>query len=322
VLTKEGNLSAELKSQSIECRVLPNREVSRNPLTSIRWIVEGRRFLRESAVDIVHLNYSTVGWKPSIVLAAKLGGVPVIYHYHGRVNEAGPYVKHAALIIMVSDFIKHNSDTAGVPARTIHNIVDLERFGKGRDIRKELSIAEKTVIVTFVGQVKLIKGIKTFLRAIMYITNSSVKFLIAGEFRETSKDLTIEAFEKEVSSDERIIYLGYRSDIQDLYKTSDVIVMPSLYDEPCAMVLFETAAARKPIVASATGGTPEVIENGNNGFLFERDDAKGLAEAIQTLVEEPDLRYSMGARAYELALINFGKKPVEVLEHIYTELKR
>jgi glycosyltransferase involved in cell wall biosynthesis len=320
VLTKEGNLSAELQSQSIEYRCLPNREISRNIFISARWVIEATRFLRKNAVDLIHVNYSTVGWKPAVVLGAKLNGIPVVYHYHGRVNTAGPFVKHAALVIMVSDYIKEQSDTSGVPTRTVHNIVDLERFGSGEVIRKELDIANEAVVVTFIGQVKLIKGIKTFLNAISNIPNPNVRFLIAGEFREASNDLTRDGFDSEISKDDRIMYLGYRPDIQDLYQTSDVIVMPSLYDEPCAMVLFETAAARKPIVASATGGTPEVIQNGINGFLFERDNARELARAITTLVENKDLRVNMGLRAYETALTNFSKKPVERLEAVYKEL--
>ena len=322
VLTKEGILSSALAAESIECHSLPKEEVSRNIFAATAGIVRAIRFLKQNAIDIVHLNYSTVGWKPAMVLAAKLLKVPVVYHYHGRVPSAGPFVKYSDIVIMVSDFIREQSDTSGVPARTIHNIVDLHRFGRGKDIRGALGISADKVIVSFVGQVKLIKGIKTFLNAIAEIPNQNVAFLIVGEFRETAGDFTKATFSHVVDEDLRIRYLGYRSDIQDLYATSDIIVMPSLYDEPCAMVLFESAAASKPIVASATGGTPEIIQDGQNGFLFPRDDSHQLAKAITRLIEDHQLRAEMGKRAYETAMTNFERRPVLRLQEAYAELLR
>ena len=188
------------------------------------------------------------------------------------------------------------------------------------DIRGELGISSRTLVVTFLGQVRLIKGVRTLLRAIQRIERREVLFVIAGEFREPSSEFTEEQFLAAVASDDRIRYLGYRSDPQNIYESSDVIVVPSLYDEPCSMVLFEAAAARKPVVASATGGTPEIIENGFNGLLFERDDDEGLAGAIGALLSDASLRRRMGASAYQRATTDFLRAPVGRLEQLYEDI--
>jgi glycosyltransferase involved in cell wall biosynthesis len=320
ILTKEGKLSAELRDLGFECTFWPKHELSKNILSNAYHIVQSARFLREMALDIVHLNYGSTEWKSPIVLAAKWRKIPIVYHYHSEIKAPSRFVRYASAVIVVSDYIKRHAETLGRPTYTVHNIVDIRRFAAGKDIGDDLGIPPDFVIVSFVGQVKIIKGIKTFLRAIDRIERPNVRFLIAGEFREKSAEFTREMFDEAVSKDKRIMYLGYRTDVQDLYQTSDVIVMPSLYDEPCAMVLFEAAAANKPIVATATGGTPEVVQDNVTGMLFDRDDDSALAVGIEKLLVDATLRKEMGERAYTRAVEEFSERPVEKLESLYREL--
>ncbi len=317
VLTKEGKLCKELDGLGIEYAFCPKHELTRNVISSLYHVLRSIRFLKEKRFDIVHLNYGATEWSSPTVLAAKWLNIPILYHYHSEISEPSRFVRFASAVIVVSDYIKRQADTLGRPTHTIHNIVDLSRFASGHDIRTQLDIPPDCVVVSFVGQVRIIKGISTLLRAIERIDNPHIRFVIAGEFRETSASFTREMFDSAVAKDERIIYLGYRTDVQDLYESSDVIVMPSMYDEPCAMVLFESAAARKPIVASATGGTPEVIEHEITGVLFERDDDAGLAAGINKLAKSRTLRKHMGQQAYERALDKFSKQPTKKLEDLY-----
>lgn len=320
ILTEDGMLSEELSELGIEYAFLSKHELSKNIFANSYRVWRSKNFLEKNCLDIVHFNYGSTEWKSPVVLAAKWLKIPVVYHYHSEIKTPSPFVRYASAVIVVSDYIKREADTLGRPTYTIHNIVDVRRFASGRDIRAQLKIPPACVVVTFVGQVKTIKGINTFLRAIKRIDNTETRFVIAGEFRENSDSFTREMFDEALSEDERIMYLGYRSDVQDLYQSSDVIVMPSIYDEPCAMVLFESAAAKKPLVASATGGTPEVIEHEVTGMLFERDDDAGLAAGIDKLVGNETLRKYIGQQAYENALEKFSKYPAQKLEKLYISL--
>jgi glycosyltransferase involved in cell wall biosynthesis len=85
-------------------------------------------------------------------------------------------------------------------------------------------------------------------------------------------------------------------------------------------VLFEASAAGKPIVASATGGTPDILIDGETGFLFERTDIDALTERVQTLVRDPGMRSAIGARAKDRASGTFAFGPVRKLEELYRKL--
>ena len=123
-----------------------------------------------------------------------------------------------------------------------------------------------------------------------------------------------------VARDPRIRYLGFREDIENLYATADIIVMPSQWDEPCAMVLFEAAAAGKPVVATATGGTAEVLRQGETGFLVEREDVAGMTECVTRLIQDRELRARVGEAAWHLARRSLAVEPVRQLEMLYVSL--
>jgi L-malate glycosyltransferase len=248
--------------------------------------------------------------------------IPIVYHYHMKTAAPSSFARFASEIIAVSDYVKVTAENRGRPIRTIHNVVDMTRFATGKDIRAQLGIPGNSTVVTFVGQIKLIKGILTFMRAIGRIADPAARFVIAGEFCEQSEVLTLNMFEDAVRADDRVMYLGYRNDIQDLYMSSDIIVMPSLIEEAFGMVLLEAAAARKPVVAAAIGGTPEVIRDGVNGYLVARDDDAELAVRIDQLIHSDGLRKEMGARAFGMALDNFSDRPIKKLEMLYEELVR
>ena len=320
VLTQEGKLSAELRDQGFECVLWQKHELSRNIFSSIYHVVQAARFLKEERLDIVHLNYGSTEWKSPIVLAARWKNIPIVYHYHSEIKDPSPFVRYASAVVVVSEYMRSNAETLGRPTYTIYNIVDNRRFATGRDIRDDLGIPSGCVIVCFVGQVKIIKGIMTFLRAIPGLRAKTSDSLLWASFERRARNSPGRCSTRLVSNDKRIMYLGYRTDVQDLYHTSDVIVMPSLYDEPFGLVLVEAAAAKKPVVATATGGIPEVIQDNVTGLLFERDDDAALAAGIEKLLANPMLRQDMGRRAYERALDEFSERPVDKLVALYREL--
>lgn len=86
-----------------------------------------------------------------------------------------------------------------------------------------------------------------------------------------------------------------REHVPSALRTSDVQVVPSRWDEPSALTILEGLATGLPIVASATGGSPELV--GDGGLLFPRDDVVSLAQRLALLLDDPELRRDLGARA-------------------------
>src|SRR5262249_51772683 len=214
------------------------------------------------------------------------------------------------------------SDSLGVPKHVIHNISDLDRFAGGKTLRSELRYSDGDIIIAFLGQMIRVKGLEMFIEMATRIGHPAARFLVAGPMRKTEGAYTEEELRRLFQRDSRIRYIGYRTDVENIYATSDVVVMPSQWDEPCAMILFEAAAAGRPVVATATGGTPEILSHGQTGFLVERNDVDGLARHVSQLAADASLRNAMGGRAAALAKRSLAVDPLRQVEALYDSVMR
>jgi glycosyltransferase involved in cell wall biosynthesis len=94
--------------------------------------------------------------------------------------------------------------------------------------------------------------------------------------------------------DSRIVFTGWRPDIHAVVQAMDVVVVPTLTPEPAALSLMESMALKRPLVASRTGGTPEIVVDGETGLMFEPGNVAQLAGAIQRILEDAALSARMG----------------------------
>jgi glycosyltransferase involved in cell wall biosynthesis len=102
----------------------------------------------------------------------------------------------------------------------------------------------------------------------------------------------------------RVTLMGQREDIPELLKVSDLFVLSSR-SEGLPYTIIEAMLAGLPVVATAVGGVPELVEDGRTGFLVPPGDHGALAEAIQRLLDDSSLRVSMGEKGREKALREF-----------------
>ncbi len=117
--------------------------------------------------------------------------------------------------------------------------------------------------------------------------------------------------------EERVHFTGWLDSggIESLYALCDVVVCPSVWDEPFGLVGIEAMAHGKPVVTFAVGGTPEWCEHGETGFLVERKDTASMARAIERLLEDPSLCARLGARGRARVAERFPReRHVEGLE--------
>lgn len=319
VIPRPGPIQEVLAAQGIACIVWPIHDRSPNVPRYLVAILRSMAFFWRQRVALAHLNYGAIGWKPAEILAARLLGIPILNHLHTPIRRSPSYLRYSAALVGVSRFVCDRSERRGVACHVVHNVADFERFGSGVPKRGALGFADDAIVVGFFGQVRRIKGITQFLEMARRIPDRRVAFLIAGELKGQDTFSAAE-FAAMTGADDRIKYLGYREDVEDLYASCDIVVMPSQWEEPCAMVLFEASAAGKPIVATATGGTPEIVVDGETGFLVARDDLNALVERVLALVRDERLRSRIGARAKERALSGFAGAPVRRLEGLYRTL--
>jgi glycosyltransferase involved in cell wall biosynthesis len=284
-----------------------------SPWRDTRALVELVRLMGRVQPDIVHLNSSKAGIVGRI--AAAVARVPVcVFTVHGwsYAPYRGPLralyrlleralAPLASTIVCVSD---HDASAANGRAVVIRNAVDLAA------IPRAMPVASAPSIVS-VGRLKEPKDFPTLRRALESIERNGWRAVVAGEGPQRA-DLEGGPLE----------LLGERDDVPELLAVSDVFVLSSR-SEGLPMSVIEAMAAGLPVVASAVGGVPELVIDGETGVLVPPGDARALASALRRLLADPELRRQMGdagrRRAEQLFdLQRFHREHLELYERLLT----
>ena len=174
----------------------------------------------------------------------------------------------------------------------IYNGIDISEF------RPNLNEANSNGGLRVVCVSRLIerKGIRFLIEAIGKLKNKDIKLILVGEGNQ-DEELKKLAVDSRIS--DRVEFKGYmdHDSIADLYRTSDVFVLPSL-NEGMSNALLEAMASELPVIVTDTGGTSELIDG--NGVVVPMSDSNAIAEAICGLIDNPDIR-KMGMRSREIA---------------------
>ena len=264
--------------------------------------------------DIVHTHTSKAGILGR--LAARLLRVPHVVHtphghvFHGHFGRPTARVflaierAFSALtdkLVAISDGERRDYEALGVTAAagvlTIHSGVDVELFSAaGPDPsakRRALGLDPLSAIVGFAGWLLPIKGPMHLLNAMARVweRHPDTVLVMVGkgemeaELRERAAALGAEG---------RVLFLGWREDVNELMPLFDAFVLPSL-NEGMGRVLVEAMAAGVPVVASRTGGIPDLVRHGETGFLVAPRDEAALAGGICALLDNPARARRMGA---------------------------
>lgn len=161
------------------------------------------------------------------------------------------------------------------------------------------------------GQVYLIDAFKELVQ-----TFPNLKLLIAGKDSDIKLAQTLKAKVVENKMEDKVLFLGQRSDINELLAISDIFVLPSL-TEGMPVTILEAMAMQKPILATNVGGIPEMIQNGSNGILIESKNTNALISALSGMITNNDMRRCLGQKAKETAQDQFR---LEIMIRNYEEL--
>lgn len=143
--------------------------------------------------------------------------------------------------------------------------------------------------VLYLGRLAKEKGIKTLLNAYEKLqTNLPIKIAGTGPLEFVLR-----------KENPEVDFLGYQcgQKLKDLIRNSAFVVVPSEWYENCSMVVLESMALGKPVIGSNIGGIPEQIDDGETGFLFEMGNSVELSKKMRILIEDKELRISMGRAA-------------------------
>ncbi|MEX0677388.1 MAG: glycosyltransferase family 4 protein [Pirellulales bacterium] len=145
--------------------------------------------------------------------------------------------------------------------------------------------------VGYLGRLAVVKGVELMLDSLLPLVPHQCELIVGG-----SGDAEYESRLKSRYEPRGVRFTG-RVDAAEFLAGIDVLVVPSLWHEPFGLVLCEAMSAGVPIVASAVGGIPEVVEHGQSGFLFEPADGRALREHVGHLARDRNLHRQMSRRS-------------------------
>ena len=150
--------------------------------------------------------------------------------------------------------------------------------------------------VLYVGRVTRHKGLGQLIRAVGLVEGATLEVSGEGWWKPAAEKLVAR-----LGLESRVRFLGWlaRLELDAAYRRAGVVAVPSLWPEPFGMVGLEAMARGRPVVASATGGIPEWLADGETGLLTPPGDVRALAGALERLLDDADLRARMGAAGAE-----------------------
>jgi len=156
-----------------------------------------------------------------------------------------------------------------------------------REIKcKELGISPDTFIILSVGELNKNKNHEIALKAVAKLKNKNFVYLICGQGNLLKY---LKLLSKKLGISDNVIFLGYRSDIFEIYKIADIFLFPS-FREGLPVAVMEAMATGLPIVCSDIRGNIDLVCDGQNGYLVDCHDVEGFAEKINYLLHRQDVR--------------------------------
>lgn len=286
-----------------------------------------RRLVRESEAAVVHVHSPAVA-----VLARIVSPAPVVYTEHNVVDSYREptrslnrltYSRNAA-VIAVSDAVAASvAGFAGPSAHVIRNGVSCEvAADEAEAVRRELGIGPDRPLVVHVGNIRPYKGHRNLLAAASTIRTSIPDVLIVSVGVEKNPG-DLEALVAETAAQglsDTIRFIGRRADARAFLAAADVVVNPSDV-EGLPIVVLEAMSLARPIVATAVGGVPSLIIDGETGLLVPPADPTALAAGVVRLLDDPALGTQLGLASADLAERHYSLKAmVREVESVYSEV--
>jgi glycosyltransferase involved in cell wall biosynthesis len=291
------------------------------------------RRLGDLAADVVHTHLHEAAWYG--LPAARLRRVPVrISHLHSShwgwprsrrlFDRAAESFASTSLACSASvqEFALGGLHYPARKLRVVPNFVDLHRFAGLSDkeaARRDLGLPEGVPILICLASLTEEKGQAVLLQAMrrVHCEVPDARLLLVGRDRGRTD---LRALADELGLAGSVDLLGIREDVAPLLAACDISVLPSLR-EGLPLSLLESAAAGLPIVATAVGGVPEIVEDGVGGILVPPGDPDALADALVTVLGGAERRRAMGEAARRRVEERFDIRPVvREIEDLYLSL--
>lgn len=298
--------------------------------------------LRQERPDILHLNSGVLS---SWAYSSKQVNIKTICHIREPIRRRRFSIRYLILkkildscadkIIAIS---YENAKRLNIMNKTIviHNFIDFKKF----DYTKKRKKTQNEISVLYLGGNKKIKGFHTVVKSLDYL-NEGIKIHFAGYYEKRkikteykywvksllkkwyhkmySKGINLEEDYRIAKNHYKANFIGMQQNISDIIAQTDILISPFTIPHFSRPVI-EAAAMKNPAIASDLPGMDELIIHNETGLMVEPENPKALAEAINYLASNDDVRIEMGEKAYRYAFQNFNADiNIKRIERIYDE---
>ena len=336
-----GALISLVQRHGMEVKTFPSLVQPLHPLKDILAILDLTRHLIKKRYHVVHTHNSKAGFIGR--LSAKLARVPVIVHtVHGfafhrqeppwrqllfrNLERLASHWCDKMIFIsqpLVDWALKEKISSPGKMMR-IYSGIELDRFQPVSDqekkrLREKWGLSEHDTVIGIVSKLWDGKGHALLVQAFKEIIKQrpEARLVIVGEGYLVESLRTL-ASRLEVK--DAVVFTGFLEDVPQIIATFDVAVLPS-YFEGMGRVLLEAMAMEKPVVGTAVGGIPDLIEQGVNGYLVSPGNERELASALLKILNEKGLAVKMGLAGRKKMTARFSADTmVRSIEKVYGEL--
>lgn len=323
VVPADGPVADRCRALQVPTHVVPLPGLRRVRGGVVRAVLTLKRLARETDACLFHANGSRA------MVYAGLAGLlvrrPVLWHV--RVADRDPLLDPllaplASRIVVISRAVASRfRGAAARRVRCVYNGVDLERFSPRSPrpgLREALGVSGEGPVIASAGRFVAYKGYDHLIEAarLLNARRPDVEWVIAGDGELRAP---LEARCRNTGLTHQVHFLGWRDDLPDVFALADLFVSPAI-GEHFGRVLIEAMAMGKPVVATASGGVPEIVVHGETGLLVQPADPAALAEAVHTLLADPGLRRRLGGAARARVEAEFSlTRHVEAIGAVYRE---
>jgi L-malate glycosyltransferase len=300
-------------------------EVAMRNALSLGSAMKLARFARANQVDLIHAHIARD--YPLAALASGRVNVPLVLTRHvlfplSKVHRIT--LRRTSRVIAVSQAVAESLRAQNIfaPGKivVIHNGIDVDRFAAGVDHGR---VKKSRVRVGMIGHLAPIKGQEDFIRAAAIVCERrpDVSFSIAGEDKSRAGEnrAGLERLISELNLKEKVRLIGWAEDVAELLSTWDLYVSPAR-SEPFGLSIVEAMAAGVPVIATASEGAREILEDQQTGILVSIGDVAALANAICDLLSNSEQCQRLATNAGRVARERFSlERMVEATEKLYWE---
>lgn len=321
VASTGGYYVEALEKKEIIHTIIPDIN-KKNPLLMLKTLFILNSIIKKYNIDVIHSHHRMAAFY-SKILSLFNKKIKRVYTAHNVFFDKIKLLRFSTSgseIVAVGDGVKNNLiDVYKIDEKNIKTIYNSILVPKKVDKAKDVLFEKQKVYIGSIGRLSEQKGFDIFINAMKSIVqkNDNVMGIIIGD-GELKDELINQV--KNNGLDDKIIFLGYRTDVLNIIKALDFVVLSSRW-EGFPLTPIEVFSQKKTIVASDISGNNEIVKNEYNGLLFEKDNSFELSKKIEQMLNSK-LRGKLEENAYNDFLKKYSfEKFVKNYEKIYKSIK-